>query len=170
MQNLFYKFGSFVKPLVTADIALGKLLIVLEKMMDTEFICPCDSNSNYFTNVLVAFASTIIFWVTLYIKRHQFKNLKERCDCNCFLRLAGVSLSLLLIVLLWLFVLFFNGHYYVCKMSDWNGTWTDNPANVPRKWCQPSADDKHFNDLKNKSVELFFHSQVWLMHLLLYSD
>ena len=137
--------------------------------METEFICPCNSSNNFVTNVLFSCSSFIIFFAMLYIKFYQNRQLKEdKADFGCCM--FAVFLSGVLVVFLWLFVLFFNGHYYVCKMSDWNGTWTDNPAKVPRKWCKPSANDTNFNDLQRMSSEWYFQSQVWLMHLLLYSD
>ena len=163
------ELGSFAKSMVKEDVALSLLLVVMEKLMETEFICPCDASLFYY-NTLVICSSTIIFCLIVHIKMDQYKKLTECCDCGNILRLSGVLISGVLTVFLWLFVLSYDGQYYVCKMTYWNGTWTDNPAKVPRKWCKPSANDTNFNDLQRMSSEWYFQSQVWLMHLLLYSD
>ena len=179
-EQIVTKIVEVVKPIVQADIALSLFLIVVEKLMETEFICPCNSSNNFVTNVLFSCSSFIIFFAMLYIKFYQNRQLKEDNEkktdkdkegfCSHW-RWLGVFLSGVLVVFLWLFVLFFDGHYYVCKMSSWNGTWISNSTDVPRKWCKPAKDRtdnsrKNFNNLQIMSVELFFQSQVWLMHLL----
>ena len=165
-KQIVAKIVEVVKPIVQADIALSLFLIVVEKLMETEFICPCNSSNNFVSNVLLSCSSLIILFATVFIKMDQYKKLEKCCDCSNILRLFGVLLSVVLVVLLWLFVLFFDGHYYVCKRSSWDGTWKVNSTDVPHKWCQPPPEDRNFDFLKKQSVELLFESQVWLMHLL----
>ena len=115
-EQIVTKIVEVVKPIVQADIALSLFLIVVEKLMETEFICPCNSSNNFVTNVLFSCSSFIIFFAMLYIKFYQNRQLKEdKADFGCCM--FAVFLSGVLVVLFWFFVLFFDGNY-LCKMSS----------------------------------------------------
>ena len=160
MEYLFCaQLGSVAKSMVQDDVALTLVFVVMEKLMETEFICPCDA-SNLHHDTLVICSSLIIHCLLVHMKCSLYKKLKDSIDNTCFC-LSHTMLSMLLFVLLWLFVLSYDGQYYVCQKTNWNGTWTENPANVLSKWCKPSANDTNVNDLQRMSSECFFQSQVW---------
>ena len=103
-----------MKSMVTQDVALNVFILVVQKMMETEFICPCDTSNN-FSQMACGLFKFIIFFGILYIS--QYRQLKEdEADLCCCM--FAVFLSGVLVVLFWLFVLFFDGNYYVCKMTS----------------------------------------------------
>ena len=167
MATLSSIIVKFVQSMVTQDVALSAFLVVVEMLMDAEFICPCDTSS-FYAYAFVFGSSTIIFFLIVYVKMVQYKKL-EKCS-DCIWCVFGVLTSGVLVVLVWFCVVSFDGHYYVCMKSSWNGTWTSHSGDVTHKWCQPPADVTNFNDLQRMSAEWYFRSKVWLMHFLLYSE
>ena len=125
MADLSSIIVKFVQSMVTQDVALSAFLVVVEMLMDAEFICPCDTSS-FYANALVFGSSMIIFLLIVYIKMVQYKKLDNCRDCIC--RVLSVLISGVFGVLVWFCVVSFEGHYYVCIKSSWNGTWTRNSA------------------------------------------
>ncbi|KAG5267856.1 hypothetical protein AALO_G00226660 [Alosa alosa] len=111
-------------PIIKADAFLIVVIVVIERLLEKEFNCPCNQNNAFFCNVLVACSSLIFVSLTVLIQIPHYKKLQKCCDCSLFNCLFGICLSALISVFSWYITWYFDGHYYVCKMSTWDGVWT----------------------------------------------
>ena len=81
MATLSSIIVKFAQDKVTQDVALSAFLLVVEMVMDAEFICLCDTSS-FYANALVFGSSMIIFLLIVYIKMVQYKKLEKCSDCS----------------------------------------------------------------------------------------
>ena len=134
------EFGSFA-PLITVDIPLSVHLILKAKLMDTEFVCLCNSNNDFLLRCTCDFFKHNHL---LGHSVHQNVSVQEpegvvglqsclaawrMCVCVCA---WWVCVSVCVCVCVCVCA---NNHgdwspqiNYVCKMGYWNGTWTRNSA------------------------------------------
>lgn len=149
--------------IVKTDALLAMTIIVVEKLLlETEFTCPCQGNNGFKCDGLIAGSSLIIVFVVIAIQIPHYKKLQECCECTIFSCAVGICLSAAIAVLTWLTVWFFDGHYYVCRMSSWEGKWNETSLKVSHKWCKPPIDPGQEKELV--SQDWFFHSKVGWLH------
>uniref|UniRef100_A0A3B5QTN7 Uncharacterized protein n=1 Tax=Xiphophorus maculatus TaxID=8083 RepID=A0A3B5QTN7_XIPMA len=105
----FLMMGHF--PLVS-NVAFGFILMGLEKLVELEFECPCNPTWNG------AFSSA--FFIIPAVMAFTLMQIIQGCRCNVWCR-KMVSLSSFVPAVVWLILLFLDGQYFACAMTDWDG-------------------------------------------------
>uniref|UniRef100_A0A4W5KSV5 Uncharacterized protein n=1 Tax=Hucho hucho TaxID=62062 RepID=A0A4W5KSV5_9TELE len=111
LSRLKSEFGN--SPLVS-NVAFGFILMGLEKLVELEFECPCDPKWNgLFSSAFFVIPAIMAFMLMLIIQ-------------DCRYDLSGcprtVSISSLVPPIVWLILLFLDGQYFACALTDWNGS------------------------------------------------
>lgn len=141
-------------PLVS-NVAFGFILMGLEKLVELEFECPCNPTWNgVFSSAFFIIPAVMAFTLMLII---------QGCRCDTWCR-KTVSLSSFVPAIVWLILLFLDGQYFACAMTDWEGRFVLVDKAAPQKWCEPiSEGDVTPQELMLRSQQLFVFSQVsWL--------
>ncbi|XP_010882044.1 calcium homeostasis modulator protein 6 isoform X2 [Esox lucius] len=157
LTRLKSEFGN--SPLVS-NVAFGFILMGLEKLVELEFECPCDPKWNgLFSSAFFVIPAVMAFMLMLIIQ-------------DCRYDLGGcpktVSVSSLVPPIVWLILLFLDGQYLACALTDWSGRFVIVDKAAPQKWCEPPQDDGTLQDLMLHSQELFVESQVIGIALLIF--
>lgn len=109
------------------------VLVVLEKIMDNDFVCPCQPGYNEWIcacYAVVPFAGCVFFTVC-FVDSGPESHVQRSSIYDKLL----VSL---LIAFIWLFLFFFDGRYVSCACSRWGGEYTESGL---LKWCRPTGND-----------------------------
>lgn len=146
-------------PLVS-NVAFGFILMGLEKLVELEFECPCNPTWNgVFSSAFFIIPAVMAFTLMLII---------QGCRCDTWCRKA-VSLSSFVPAIVWLILLFLDGQYFACAMTDWEGRFVLVDKAAPQKWCEPiSEGDVSPQELMLRSQQLFVFSQVIGIILLIF--
>ena len=152
LSRLKREFGN--SPLVS-NVAFGFILMGLEKLVELEFECPCDPKWNgLFSSAFFVIPAVMAFMLMLIIQGCRY-------DRGCPIT---VSISSLVPPIMWLILLFLDGQYFACAMTDWIGRFVIVDKAAPQKWCEPILDDGTLPELMIHSQELFVESQVREKH------
>ncbi|XP_026054250.1 calcium homeostasis modulator protein 5-like [Carassius auratus] len=149
---------------------LSILLIGLEKLTEIElFSCPCVVELNALLTASV-FIGPALFILTLMLI--LLRPCKQECSRCC----AGVYddtqqncpkafAACLIPPVIWIFLLFLDGDYFACGMTDWKGVYVyDQELNRP--WCKPTEKTQNetvLRDLTRKYIHKSQHAgYVWI--------
>ncbi|KAG7234330.1 hypothetical protein INR49_004928, partial [Caranx melampygus] len=130
----------------------------MEKVVEKEFACPCDPEWNsWFVVGYFLVPAFLSFILTLPVQGC-------RCLSGCCMCATDILTSLTP-AFVWMLLLFFDGHYYACGMTDWSGRYATIDENVVEKWCEP-ANSTSSLDMLIRTQEWFVHSQLplWESH------
>ncbi|XP_042561071.1 calcium homeostasis modulator protein 6 [Clupea harengus] len=146
-------------PLVS-NVAFGFILMGLEKLVELEFECPCNPKWNgVFSSAFFIIPAVMAFTLMLII---------QGCRCDTWCR-KTLSLSSFVPAIVWLILLFLDGQYFACAMTDWKGRFVIVDKAAPQKWCEPTnEDDVTPQELMLRSQQLFVVSQVIGIALLIF--
>ncbi|XP_061819537.1 calcium homeostasis modulator protein 6 [Nerophis lumbriciformis] len=138
-------------PLVS-NVAFGFILMGLEKLVELEFECPCNPKWNgVFSSAFFVIPAVMAFTLMLII---------QGCRWHTWCR-RSVSLSSFVPAVVWLILLFLDGQYFACAMTDWEGRFVLVDRAAPQKWCEPISDrGVPQQELMLRSQQLFVFSQV----------
>ena len=138
-------------PLVS-NVAFGFILMGLEKLVELEFECPCNPTWNgVFSSAFFIIPAVMAFTLMLII---QGDRRGTRC-CKTF------PLSSFVPAIVWLILLFLDGQYFACAMTNWEGRFVLVDKAAPQKWCEPTSEgDVTPQELMLRSQQLFVFSQV----------
>ncbi|XP_060719168.1 uncharacterized protein LOC132841026 [Tachysurus vachellii] len=128
------------------------VLVVLEKMMDNDFVCPCQPGFNEWICVCYAVVPFITcFFITLFFmdSKPEDKVMKGNSTCNKVLYSFLTSF-------IWLFLFFFDGNYVACACSHWGGEYTETGA---LKWCKPKGNETEVLGLLQETQRYITKSQ-----------
>uniref|UniRef100_A0A3P9IGF1 Uncharacterized protein n=1 Tax=Oryzias latipes TaxID=8090 RepID=A0A3P9IGF1_ORYLA len=93
-----------------------------------EFECPCRPAWNgAFSSAFFIIPAVMAFTLMLII---------QGCRCDVWCR-KTVSLSSFVPAVVWLILLFLDGQYFACAMTDWEGRFVLVDKAAPQKWCEP---------------------------------
>ncbi|KAL0968687.1 hypothetical protein UPYG_G00270210 [Umbra pygmaea] len=146
-------------PLVS-NVAFGFILMGLEKLVELEFECPCDPRWNgLFSSAFFVIPAVMAFTLMLITQDCRY----EPGSCP-----KTVSISSLVPAIVWLILLFLDGQYFACALTDWSGRFVIVDKAPPQKWCEPHHDDGTLQELMLHSQELFVESQVIGIALLVF--
>ncbi|MEQ2309054.1 hypothetical protein AMECASPLE_034683 [Ameca splendens] len=126
-NNWLYVIDIFKNSPLVINSCLGLIQICLEKIVEVEFACPCDSSWNKEYALLVFIVPPIIFLLLSSAICHC-KSSKSSCK--------GLSNSLVP-AMMWLIIVFIDGRYYACLMTNWSGSYEMINNAAPQKWCKP---------------------------------
>uniref|UniRef100_A0A665X2F3 Uncharacterized protein n=1 Tax=Echeneis naucrates TaxID=173247 RepID=A0A665X2F3_ECHNA len=123
-------------------------------LVELEFECPCNPTWNgVFSSAFFIIPAVMAFTLMLII---------QGCRCDTWCR-KTVSLSSFVPAIVWLILLFLDGQYFACAMTDWEGRFVLVDKAAPQKWCEPiSEGDVTPQELMLRSQQLFVFSQVSL--------
>uniref|UniRef100_A0AAY4AUU9 Uncharacterized protein n=1 Tax=Denticeps clupeoides TaxID=299321 RepID=A0AAY4AUU9_9TELE len=124
--STFKAFGRrpYPDPLVS-NVAFGFILMGLEKLVELEFECPCNPSWNgVFSSAFFIIPAVMAFTLMLIFQGC-------RCDTWCY---KSVSLSSFVPAVVWLILLFLDGQYFACAMTDWEGRFVLVDKAAPQKW------------------------------------
>ncbi|KAI7802613.1 calcium homeostasis modulator protein 4 [Triplophysa rosa] len=147
-------------PLVS-NVAFGFILMGLEKLVELEFECPCDPAWNgLFSSAFFMIPAVMALAIMMIV---------QGCRCEVSRR-RSVSLSSVVPAVVWLILLFLDGQYLACAMTDWHGRYVIVDKAAPQKWCEPTQDQESVSprDLMLRSQRLFVESQVIGIVLLIF--
>ncbi|TDH17289.1 hypothetical protein EPR50_G00007110 [Perca flavescens] len=132
----------------------------LEKLVELEFECPCSPTWNgVFSSAFFIIPAVMAFTLMLII---------QGCRCDMWCR-KPVTLSSFVPAIVWLILLFLDGQYFACAMTDWEGRFVLVDKAAPQKWCEPiSEGDVTPQELMLRSQQLFVFSQVIGIILLIF--
>ncbi|KAI5630307.1 hypothetical protein C0J50_10174, partial [Silurus asotus] len=128
-------------------------LILLENILDDNFICPCRNNLNYICFFLCTFVPAIgCFISTLFFVdvSPEFNNKMEKTPRR--------FLYAFLTALTWLSIILIDGRYCACAYSDWEGLYTT--YDTFGKWCKPTGNNISEVTCQKRTLDLICISQV----------
>ncbi|XP_055030033.2 uncharacterized protein [Misgurnus anguillicaudatus] len=146
-------------PLVS-NVAFGFILMGLEKLVELEFECPCNPVWNgLFSSAFFIIPAVMALALMIII---------QGCRCE-FVCTSFLSLSSLVPAVVWLILLFLDGQYFACAMTDWHGRYVIVDKAAPQKWCEPTQEERvPPQELMLRSQRLFVESQVIGIVLLIF--
>lgn len=150
--------SDIVKSIVKVDALIVLSLLMIEKLVEFEFFCPCDPGYTFVVEVLFISSTILVAFLTMVIQISNYRKLERHCcyrSCCCMM---ATYLSAQVAVLTWLSVLFSDGQFVVCLSSDWTGVWTTS-SEFPMKWCKP-FNETHSAWMEKESFLIFASSKV----------
>lgn len=179
---------TFPKSILKVDVVVCLVLVAMEKLIEKDFNCPCNSKNEFFSGVTVGMSGLVVFCLTMIIQIRNFNQLlgkekKERKKLKkkeketeeeeettrrntgeeMGKRMFIAVFSSLISLFIWLTLWYSDGHYYVCRQSNWTGVWTEisSPKVMPYKWCVPGNDSQtQYEEQRMLSIMWFTDSQV----------
>lgn len=143
---------EFQKSPLVSNVAFGFILMGLERLVELEFECPCDPQYNR------TFSSA--FFVVPAIMAFLFMLIIQGCRCRKQCSKTGFFASFIPAVV-WLILMLFDGQYFTCAMTHWEGRFVPLAQGVPQKWCKPIHDGNvDFQEQMLYSQKQFVISQV----------
>uniref|UniRef100_A0A671WUI8 Uncharacterized protein n=1 Tax=Sparus aurata TaxID=8175 RepID=A0A671WUI8_SPAAU len=126
---------AFSKNPLASNTFFGLFLTGLEKLVEYEFVCPCNPENNArFAAAFVVVPALLAFLLMTNFRAWQSVKCSKECLKN-LLYSSGITM-------VWFTLVFMDGNYFVCAMTNWSGTYESVPKGAPRKWCKPLYDGK----------------------------
>nr|XP_040024799.1 uncharacterized protein LOC120812692 [Gasterosteus aculeatus aculeatus] len=142
---------NFRRPMVP-NVAFSFIEMLLAKMVEVEFECPCNPERNkFFSSAFFIIPTVLAFTLMLII---------ERCRCDAWFR---KTVFCFVPAFVWLILMFFDGQYLACAMTTWNGTFVVVDKDAKMKWCKPNVT----SDELIVTTESYFWSRVISIVLLI---
>lgn len=118
-------------------IVFTLIMTVLERLVQTEFECPCKGR---FLNA--CFVATFFFIPMILAMVLMASLQRPKCSCHCWVP-----------AFVWMILLVFDGSYIACAVTDWSGRYVTADKAAPPKWCEPENGTSYQDRLKR--------SQTW---------
>lgn len=137
---------------LASNAVFGFILTVLERLVETEFECPCKGKcwNGWFVATFFIFPGILAF-----VLMASVQGLKCSCDKGDAKRFFHCCIP----TFVWMILLVFDGRYIACAMTDWSGRYVTADKAAPLKWCEPENGPLYQESLK-KSQDWYFHSQL----------
>lgn len=136
---------------LASNVVFALTLMVLERLVETEFECPC--KGTYLNGGFVATFFTFP-GISAFVLMASVQGLKCSCDKDNVKRFFYCLVP----AFVWMILLVFDGRYIACGMTDWSGRYVTADKAAPLKWCEPENGTLYGDRLK-KSQDWYFHSQ-----------
>lgn len=149
---------EFERSPLMSNLFFGFILTVLEKLVEMEFECPCNPKWNgLFTSAFFIVPAIMSFILMLIVQQW-------RCDTRPGETFSPFSF---VPVLVWLTLVFLDGQYFACAMTDWEGRFVLLEKAAPHRWCEPISDGNVTSQERMlRSQKQFVISQVSQLFLL----
>uniref|UniRef100_A0A674MX08 Uncharacterized protein n=1 Tax=Takifugu rubripes TaxID=31033 RepID=A0A674MX08_TAKRU len=138
---------AFSKSLLVSNAAFGFILTGLEKLVELEFECPCSPKWNgSFSKAFFIIPAILVFILMLSIQGcrcdESSRLIIQRCRCDESSRFTWYewfmkTVSSFVPAIVWLILLFFDGQYFTCAMTDWKGRFVLIDKAAPKKCHSP---------------------------------
>ncbi|KAL6462076.1 hypothetical protein MHYP_G00302210 [Metynnis hypsauchen] len=124
-------------------------MIGIEKVMETEFLCPCKPVLNQLLAAFMFIAPALLaFIIMLFLVRPC-----KHCSCSsCRKCCAKAFLPCLIPPVAWVIMLLLDGQYMACGLTFEQGNYISDKDDPPVKWCQSNSSDE--------TVEKQLHQQI----------
>lgn len=167
-----------------SNVVISFLLVVLEKLLDMEFVCPCKGRRENASFVSAFFILPAVLAFLLMIslqigtvtsaesnKTQNESNEEEKGMCRktkkylCKFseeakrQTKEIDKNCIIPAVAWIIILLFDGRYVACGMTEWSGTYVTADKAALVKWCETDNSTLNEKQLMN-SQDWYFHSQV----------
>ncbi|KAI2652576.1 Calcium homeostasis modulator protein [Labeo rohita] len=105
-----------------SNAIIGFLMVGLEKLVEMDFACPCDPKMNLI--VFCGSCSVLQRTHVLYSKPTMQKCVLSTVTC-------------IIPAALWVMLLFFDGQYFACAKTSWEGLTVHTDISASTTWCKP---------------------------------
>uniref|UniRef100_A0A3B3T1F5 Uncharacterized protein n=1 Tax=Paramormyrops kingsleyae TaxID=1676925 RepID=A0A3B3T1F5_9TELE len=124
------KCATIGKSPLALNTVIGLVLLGLEKMTELEFQCPCNPYRNaWFSSAF--FVIPAMMSIIMMLIANNFRCASGKCLEQC-----GKLMSCVTPAVVWLTLLFFDGKYYTCAATSWEGEYVNVYSGAPLKWCR----------------------------------
>lgn len=138
-NNPFSVILKRMESLVASNVIMGLFLVFFEKMLDSEFLCPCYEGSVWNTLfVSLYFLGPIVTIFALIPRVLDYPS----CCCICC---CLICLQTLVPSLIWVIILLLDGRYVACASTNWSGIYEATDGGGLMRWCKP--DNNSFEKL-----------------------
>uniref|UniRef100_A0A3B3QFL0 Uncharacterized protein n=1 Tax=Paramormyrops kingsleyae TaxID=1676925 RepID=A0A3B3QFL0_9TELE len=147
------------------NTGIGFVLLGLEKMTELEFQCPCNPYRNaWFSSAFFVIPALMSIILMLIINKVRCASCLDSAGGNrCALRWkkCGKLMSCVTPAVVWLTLVFFDGNYYTCAATSWEGDYVNVDSGAPLKWCKPlQVNEAEMEQLRILFKDSLFWSQV----------
>ncbi len=112
-----------------SNFIIGFVMLGLEQLVEIDFACPCDPKLNLlFSTAYFVVPALFSFALLFYIQSSQIINYSSCLHC---------ALVCLTPAVLWIMLLFFDGQYFACAKTSWEGLTVHTDITASTTWCQP---------------------------------
>ncbi|XP_058609878.1 uncharacterized protein LOC131525898 [Onychostoma macrolepis] len=110
-----------------SNVIISFLMVILEKLVEMDFACPCNPMKNLMFSVAY-FVVPAVFSNALmvYIQSPECKTKPLLSIITCTIPAA-----------VWIMLLFFDGQYLACAQTSWEGLTVHTDISASTTWCQP---------------------------------
>uniref|UniRef100_A0A3B3VCM7 Uncharacterized protein n=1 Tax=Poecilia latipinna TaxID=48699 RepID=A0A3B3VCM7_9TELE len=128
-----------------ATVGFGFIQVILEKLVEAEFSCPCHSSYNHGYGLVFFIAPSLIVFLLMCVISYSLKlwtcpwTWTWTCPWTWTCKSIWEALIIMLVpAVTWLIIVFVDGRYYACAKTNWNGKYELIENAAPQKWCKPS--------------------------------
>ncbi|KAK9978835.1 hypothetical protein ABG768_020573 [Culter alburnus] len=141
LQGLLMKLHALLTiSALFSSLPLNILLIGLEALLDQYFSCPCKVHQNGKLTVFIFIGPALFTFclMFLYLRpfRHEWFHCPDPEKDDTQKNWPKVLISCLVPPVMWIFLLFLDGDYFACGMTDWDGCYVFNKK-MNMSWCHP---------------------------------
>ncbi|KAK9961011.1 hypothetical protein ABG768_008834 [Culter alburnus] len=112
-----------------SNFIIGFVMLGLEQLVEIDFACPCNPKLNLlFSMAYFVVPALFSFALLFYIQSSQISNYSSCLHC---------ALVCLTPAILWIMLLFFDGQYFACAKTSWEGLTVHTDITASTTWCQP---------------------------------
>ncbi|XP_037390623.1 calcium homeostasis modulator protein 2-like [Pygocentrus nattereri] len=114
-------------------------MIGIEKVMETEFPCPCEPVLNQLLVVFMFITPALLaFIITMFLVRPC----KHCSCCSCRKCCVKTFLPCLIPPVTWVIMLLLDGQYVACGLTFKQGNYVSDKDDPLVKWCKSSSSDE----------------------------
>lgn len=139
---------------LTSNVMFSFLMVILEKLVDMEFVCPCKMRCE---NALFVFAFFILPAILAFLMMINLKNDNIAWNETWYKKVLGKG-DCVIPAVAWIIILLFDGRYIACGMTYWPGRYETANKASSIDWCEPHNGTLYEERLM-ASQEWYFHSQ-----------
>lgn len=138
-----------------SNFVIGFVMVVLEQLVEIDFACPCNPKLNLlFSMAYFVVPALFSFALLFYIQSSQIINYSSCLHC---------ALVCLTPAVLWIMLLFFDGQYFACAKTSWEGLTVHTDITASTTWCQPLSERDNTTEKQMSFFNYRNNSQVSMM-------
>lgn len=138
-----------------SNFIIGFVMLGLEQLVEIDFACPCNPKLNLlFSMAYFVVPALFSFALLFYIQSSQISNYSSCLHC---------ALVCLTPAILWIMLLFFDGQYFACAKTSWEGLTVHTDITASTTWCQPLIERDNSTEKQMTFFSYRNNSQVSMM-------
>lgn len=150
---------------LATNFCFGLILLMLEKIVEADFACPCAIGPNMTHTILFFIVPPGIVFFLMFAVKYPCKSCESCQSCvscetckPCKFRKSSFGEALIYTIvpaLTWLVLLFIDGRYYACLSTNWKGKYEIIENGQPQRWCKP------YNSSADSTETFLTDTQFW---------